>query len=89
MNTPIQDGETQYIVYQNSFLRGICKSKDSVLVTWGSGFAQSVTAETWNQREFLEKGEKARAVVGDEAVQAQEYFSRNAQEQVRTSRALK
>lgn len=88
MSTPIQDGETQYIVYQNSFLRGICKSKDSVLVSWGSGFCQSVTAETWNKREFLEKGEKARAVVGEDVAKAQAYFASQMEERKRT-RTLK
>jgi hypothetical protein len=88
MSTPIQDGETQYIVYQNSFLRGICKSKDSVLVSWGSGFVQSVTAETWNKREFLEKGEKARAVVGEDVAKAQAYFASQMEEHKRT-RTLK
>jgi len=88
MSTPIQDGETQYIVYQNSFLRGICKSKDSVLVSWGSGFVQSVTADTWNKREFLEKGEKARAVGGEEVAKAQAYFATQTEEYKR-ARALK
>ncbi len=88
MNTPIADGETQYIVYQNSFLRGICKSKDSVLVSWGSGFCQSVTAETWNSREFLEKPEKARPVVGDDVAGAQAYFEQQTAERTRT-RTLK
>lgn len=88
MTTPIADGETQYIVYQNSFLRGICKSKDSVLVSWGSGFCQSVTAETWNKREFLEKGEKARAVVGADVLRAQEYFN-NLNQERKSVRGLK
>lgn len=88
MSTPIQDGETQYIVYQNSFLRGICKSKDSVLVSWGSGFCQSVTAETWNTREFLEKSEKARDVVGEDVAKAQAYFASQMEEHKRT-RTLK
>lgn len=88
MNIPIEDGQTQYIVYQNSFLRGTCKSKDSVLVSWGSGFTQSVTAETWNTRDFLEKGEKARAVVGDDVRAAQEYFAR-VTDDLRRARTLK
>lgn len=88
MNTPIADGQTQYIVYQNSFVRGICKSKDSVLVSWGSGFSQSVTAETWNNRDFLEKGEKARVVSGEEETQARAYFERITEEH-RRARSLK
>lgn len=88
MNTPIADGQTQYIVYQNSFLRGICKSKDSVLVSWGSGFSQSVTAETWNNRDFLEKGEKARVVSGEDETQARVYFERITEEH-RRARTLK
>lgn len=77
MSTPIADGQTQYLVYQNSFLRGICKSKDSVLVTWSTGFAQSVTAQTWDNREFLEQPERARVVGAEQEEQARAFFAQS------------
>jgi len=83
MNTPIADGQTQYLVYQNSFLRGICKSKDSVLVTWSTGFAQSVTAQTWDNREFLENPERARPVNAEQEEQAQAFFAPNPSRRLR------
>lgn len=84
MTTPIEAGQTQYLVYQNGFMRGVCKSKDSVLVSWGSGFTQSVTAETWDKRDFLEKGEKARVVAGDDVHTAEAYFAQQTASRLRT-----
>lgn len=71
----IQIGDIEYIRYRNGLLRAKCRSKDSVAVTWASGFSQGMTAETWDTREFLENPESARAVTGCEYAAAEEFFN--------------
>lgn len=73
---PIQAGTTEYARYRNGYLRAHCKSKDSVLVIWGSGFAQPMTAQTWDERLFVELPEQVRALTGPEAEQAEAFFAR-------------
>lgn len=79
----IEPKQTQYLSYQNGFIRGICKSKDSVLVTWSTGFAQSASAEAWNAREFVQNPEKARLLSGDEEKLAVAFFEKQTQEMTR------
>lgn len=72
----IQPGQTQYLSYQNGFIRGICKSKDSVLVTWASGFSHPASSESWDQREFVRDAPKARLLTGEEEQRAVALFAR-------------
>lgn len=72
----IEPGTTQYLRYGNVFLRGLCRSKDCVLVFWGQDFAHSVSADTWNTREFVREPARARLLSGEEAQQAQAFLTR-------------
>ena len=72
----IQAGDIEYVRYRNGYLRAHCKSTDSVLVTWGSGFAQPMTAQTWDERLFVENPENVRVLEGPEAEQAEAFFAR-------------
>lgn len=73
---PIESGSTEYVRYRNGYLRAHCKSKDSVLVTWGSGFAQPMTAQTWDERLFVESPDQVRSLESPEAEQAEAFFAR-------------
>ncbi len=75
---PIEPGTTQYLFYSNSFLRGQARSKDCVVVTWPSGFVQSMTAQTWDQREFLREPGRARLLEGRDIGRAQALFAAHA-----------
>lgn len=70
----IQLGEIEYIRYRNGLLRAICRSQDSVLVTWASGFSQGMKSEAWDNREFLERGLEARALDAGETPAAEAFF---------------
>lgn len=72
----IDPGTTQYLRYGNSFLQGLCRSKDCVVVFWPSGFAQSMSAQTWDNREFLREPERALLLEDPDATLAAAFFSR-------------
>lgn len=74
----IEPGQTQYARYRNGFLQAQCKSAHSVLVTWSTGFAQPMTAETWEQALFVEQPHGLIFLEGDQAQQAQAFFQQKA-----------
>jgi hypothetical protein len=74
-DTPIQPGDIQYLAYRNSFIRGRCNSPECVLVSRPS-FTYTVSAKTWNEREFLVRPLDSRLLTGEEAVHASEFFDR-------------
>lgn len=71
----LEAGVTEYAFYRGSFIRAQCKSKDSVLVTWSTGFAQPMAVETWETRAFIEGKDSFRVVEGAERDQAIVFFS--------------
>ena len=76
MSNPIQPKTTQYATYRNGPLKGVCKSAESVLVVWGSGFTQSVSAENWDNRSFVEKPQLFEVATGAKEEQLIEFFNR-------------
>lgn len=72
----IQAGQTQYVRYGNAFLMGVCQSRQCVVVFW-SHWAQPVSADIWDQREFLREPSHARLLTGEERLQAAAYFRRH------------
>lgn len=77
MLQPIQPSTAQVLSYRNGFLRGRCQSEACVVVTWGSGFVQSMPAAAWNARSFLSRPNEAREVVDlEELARAQSLFDR-------------
>lgn len=70
----IEAGQTQYLLYKNNFIMGQCKSRDSVLITWPSGFTDFGKADIWDKREFLAEPAKARVLAGNEAEKAKAFF---------------
>ena len=70
MNIVIQPGQTQYVRCRNGLVRGRCNTPECVVVTWSSGFVQSMKAESWDARVFAERPEAVRPepdVAGAEA----------------------
>lgn len=78
----IEPGHTQYLLYKNNFIMGQCKSPDSVLITWPSGFADFGKAEIWDKREFLADPAKARVLTGEDEQKAKAFFDTLTQERV-------
>lgn len=74
MNTAIQPGQTQYVRCRNTLVRGRCNTSDCVVVTWSSGFVQSMKAENWDARVFTERPEAVR--VENDAAGAEAFFAR-------------
>lgn len=72
----IEPGTIQYLRYQNSFLQGRARSKDCVVVFWPSGFVQTMSAQTWDNREFLRDPSRAHLLTAAEAETAQAFFAR-------------
>lgn len=72
----LSPGQTQYLRYGNTFLRGRHVSDGCVQVSWGSGFFQSVNVDNWTSRGFLQHPQAARVLEGEEAAQAEAFFQR-------------
>jgi hypothetical protein len=82
----IQIGETQFLRYQNGLIRGKCNSNECVVITWASGFTQSAKADTWNDREFLERPHAASLVGMDQFPAAHAFFYRMGEQNKATAR---
>lgn len=80
----------EYLVYKNSFLRGVLPVQGEfaqnhpekldqlpVLVTWGSGFSQTVGWGLWKSRNFLEEPKQSRFLTDPkDKDQAEIFFER-------------
>ena len=74
--TDIQAGQTQFLRYRNGLIRGQWNGAGPVGITWGSGFYTTCPVASWNDRLFVEHGEKARLVAGMEIGEAEAFFQR-------------
>ena len=79
-STDIQPGETQFLRYNNGYIRGKWNGLGGVAITWHSGFATSCNADEWNDREFLDKPEKAALIDPSEIPSAHAWFHKVAEE---------
>lgn len=87
--TDIQPGETQFLRYNNGFVRGKWNGLGGVAITWHSGFSTSCNADEWNDREFLDKPEKAALIDPSEIPSAHAWFHKVAEEARKNARVLR
>lgn len=79
--TDIEPGQTQFLRYRNSLVRGTWYGTGPVAVTWSSGFATSCPVNAWNDRLFVEQPNLARLIEDHEIPSAKARFARLQEDQ--------